>query len=417
MASKIKIPISGEAINVNSNFKLDVPSNLIIPFIMGDGIGVDITPAMQSVINTAIRKAYGDTKKIAWMEVYAGEKATKVYGADTWLPEETVKALKDYTVSIKGPLATPIGGGIRSLNVALRQQLDLFICLRPIRYFHGAPSPVKRPQDTNMVIFRENTEDIYAGIEFPFNSDETKKIIDLLRSFGVKNKIRFPDTSAIGIKPVSKEGSQRLIKKAIEFAIKNNRSSVTLAHKGNIMKFTEGGFRDWGYELAEKEFGAVKNNTGYYEITTNNKGNNKLIIKDMIADAFLQDILLNPKDHDVVATLNLNGDYISDALAAQVGGIGISPGANLSDTTAIFEATHGTAPSIAGMNIANPSSLILSAQMMLEHIGWTEASEIINRSFEKTLKEQKITSDLATQIKGCKSLSTNDFASALIANM
>ena len=419
MASKIEIPVSGEAISVNSNLKLDVPSNPIIPFIIGDGIGIDITPNMQLVIDQAIKKAYKETKKIAWMEVYAGEKATKVYGDDVWLPEETVQALKDYTVSIKGPLATPIGGGIRSLNVTLRQQLDLFLCLRPIRYFDGAPSPVKRPQDTNMVVFRENTEDIYAGIEFPFDSDETKKIIELLHSFGVKNKIRFPDTSAIGIKPVSREGSQRLIRKAIEFAIKNNRKSVTLAHKGNIMKYTEGGFRDWGYELAEKEFGAVKNNGGYYEITRdkNNKLNNKLIIKDMIADAFLQDILLNPKDHDVVATLNLNGDYISDALAAQVGGIGISPGANLSDTTAIFEATHGTAPSIAGMNIANPSSIILSAQMMLEHIGWTEASEIITRSFEKTLKEQKLTSDLATQIEGCKSLSTKEFASELITNM
>jgi isocitrate dehydrogenase len=420
MASKIKIPINGEAINVNSNFKLDVPSNPIIPFITGDGIGVDITPAMQSVIDRSIRKAYGDTKKIAWMEVYAGEKATKIYGDDIWLPEETVKSLKNYTVSIKGPLATPIGGGIRSLNVALRQQLDLFVCLRPIRYFNGAPSPLKRPQDTNMVVFRENTEDIYAGIEFPFNSDETKEIIKLLHTFGVMNKIRFPDTSAIGIKPVSKEGSERLIRKAIEFAIKNNRKSVTLAHKGNIMKFTEGGFRDWGYELAEKEFGAVRNNIGHYEITTDKKINginNKIIIKDMIADAFLQDILLKPKDHDVIATLNLNGDYISDALAAQVGGIGISPGANLSDTTAIFEATHGTAPSIAGMNVANPSSIILSAQMMLEHIGWAEASEIINKTFEKTLKEKKMTSDLASQIEKCKSLSTNEFASALIANM
>ena len=420
MTSKIEIPINGQAINVNSNLELDVPSNPIIPFITGDGIGSDITPVMQEVINVSIKKAYGDTKKIAWMEVYAGEKATKVYGDNMWLPEETVKTLKDFVVSIKGPLATPIGGGIRSLNVALRQQLDLFVCLRPIRYFEGAPSPLKRPQDTDMVIFRENTEDIYAGIEFPSNSNDTKKIIELLHSFGVSNKIRFPNTSAIGIKPVSKEGSQRLIRKAIEYALKNNRKSITLAHKGNIMKFTEGGFRDWGYELAEKEFGAVKNDNGYYEITTNKKINgvdSKLIIKDMIADAFLQDILLKPKDHDVVATLNLNGDYISDALAAQVGGIGIAPGANLSDTTAIFEATHGTAPSIAGMNIANPSSIILSAQMMLNHIGWSEASEIINRSYEKTLKEQKMTSDLATQIDGCKSLSTNEFASALITNM
>ena len=420
MASKIQIPITGQAIKVNSNLKLEIPSNPIIPFITGDGIGSDITPVMQEVIDESIKKAYGNTKKIAWMEVYAGEKATKVYGDTIWLPEETVKALKDYVVSIKGPLATPIGGGIRSLNVALRQKLDLFVCLRPIRYFDGAPSPLKRPQDTDMVIFRENTEDIYAGIEFPSNSNETKTIIELLHSFGVSNKIRFPDTSAIGIKPVSKEGSQRLIRKAIEYALKNNRKSVTLAHKGNIMKFTEGGFRDWGYELVEKEFGAVRNNEGFYEITVNKKINgiaNKLIVKDMIADAFLQDILLKPKDHDVVATLNLNGDYISDALAAQVGGIGISPGANLSDTTAIFEATHGTAPSIAGMNIANPSSIILSAQMMLEYIGWHEASEIINRSYEKTLKERKLTSDLAAQVVGCKSLTTKEFASALIANM
>jgi isocitrate dehydrogenase len=420
MASKIQIPITGQAINVNSNLMLEIPNNPIIPFITGDGIGSDITPVMQEVIDESIKKAYGNTKKIAWMEVYAGEKATKVYGDTIWLPEETVKALKDYVVSIKGPLATPIGGGIRSLNVALRQQLDLFVCLRPIRYFDGAPSPLKRPQDTNMVIFRENTEDIYAGIEFPSNSNETKKIIELLHSFGVSNKIRFPDTSAVGIKPVSKEGSQRLIRKAIEYAIRNNRKSVTLAHKGNIMKYTEGGFRDWGYELVEKEFGAVRNNEGFYEITVSKKINgiaNKLIVKDMIADAFLQDILLKPKDHDVVATLNLNGDYISDALAAQVGGIGISPGANLSDTTAIFEATHGTAPLIAGMNIANPSSIILSAQMMLEYIGWDDASEIVNRSYEKTLKERKMTSDLAAQIDGCKSLTTKEFASALITNM
>ncbi|MDC0423064.1 NADP-dependent isocitrate dehydrogenase [Methylophilaceae bacterium] len=420
MASKIQIPITGQAINVNSNLMLEIPNNPIIPFITGDGIGSDITPVMQEVIDESIKKAYGNTKKIAWMEVYAGEKATKVYGDTIWLPEETVKALKDYVVSIKGPLATPIGGGIRSLNVALRQQLDLFVCLRPIRYFDGAPSPLKRPQDTNMVIFRENTEDIYAGIEFPSNSNETKKIIELLHSFGVSNKIRFPDTSALGIKPVSKEGSQRLIRKAVEYAIRNNRKSVTLAHKGNIMKYTEGGFRDWGYELVEKEFGAVRNNEGFYEITVSKKINgiaNKLIVKDMIADAFLQDILLKPKDHDVVATLNLNGDYISDALAAQVGGIGISPGANLSDTTAIFEATHGTAPSIAGMNIANPSSIILSAQMMLEYIGWDDASEIVNRSYEKTLKERKMTFDLAAQVDGCKSLTTKEFASALITNM
>lgn len=418
MASKIKVPVNGEAISVNSNLMLDIPHNPIIPFIAGDGIGTDITPAMQAVIDQSIKKAYGSTKRIEWMEVFAGEKSTKVYGESVWLPDETVAALKNYVVSIKGPLSTPIGGGIRSLNVALRQQLDLYVCLRPVKYFQGVPSPVKRPQDTDMIIFRENTEDIYAGIEFPSGSDETKKIMELLNSFGVENKIRFPDSSAIGIKPVSKEGSERLIRKAIEYAVKNNRRSVTLVHKGNIMKYTEGGFRDWGYDLAVKEFGAVKNNLGFYEITADkNHVGNKVIIKDMIADAFLQDILLKPKDHDVVATLNLNGDYISDALAAQVGGIGISPGANLSDTTAIFEATHGTAPSIAGKNIANPSSIILSAQMMLEYMGWTEASYVISGSFEKTMREHKMTSDLASQIEGCKSLSTKEFASELIANI
>ena len=420
MKSKISIPLDGNKISINSNLKLDIPNNPIIPYICGDGIGSDITPAMKAVVDKAISKAYGNNKKIAWMEVFAGEKATTVYGEGVWLPEETIDALKSYIVSIKGPLATPVGGGIRSLNVALRQSLDLYVCLRPIRYYQGVPSPVKNPQNVNMVVFRENTEDIYAGIEYASESDKAKRIIEILGEFGDKDKIRFPTSTAIGIKPVSKEGSQRLIRKAIEYAINNNRKSVTLVHKGNIMKFTEGGFKEWGYELAEKEFGAKKNNLGFYEIPTDKKIdaiNKKIVIKDMITDAFLQDILLNPKDHDVVATLNLNGDYASDALAAQVGGIGISPGANISDRASIFEATHGTAPSIAGKNLANPSSLILSAQMMLEYMGWTEASYVISGAFEKTLKENKITIDLASQIKGCEALTTSDFATEIIANM
>ena len=411
MSSKIKIPKNGEAISIDSNFKLDIPSHPIIPFIIGDGIGVDITPSMHAVIDNTLKKAYGETKKIEWMEVYAGEKATELYGEDSWLPDETLDALKKYILSIKGPLATPIGGGIRSLNVALRQKLDLFVCLRPINYFKGVPSPLKNPEKTNMVIFRENTEDIYAGIEWEAKSDEVGQLIAKLNELGVKDKIRFPDSCALGIKPVSKEGSQRLIKKAIQFAIDNNKKNVTLVHKGNIMKYTEGGFKKWGYELAKEEFGAKENNSGKYHL------NNGLVIKDCIADAFLQEILLKPEEHDVVATLNLNGDYISDALAAQVGGIGISPGANLSDSTAIFEATHGTAPTIAGKNIANPSSLILSAQMMLEHMNWTKAADILQSSFRKTLEKRQMTADFASQIKDCKALSTKEFAIALIANI
>jgi isocitrate dehydrogenase len=348
------------------------------------------------------------------MVVFAGEKATKIYGEGIWLPEETIEAIRNYTIAIKGPLATPVGGGIRSLNVALRQKLDLYVCLRPIKYFDGVPSPLKRPSDTDMVIFRENTEDIYAGIEYKSGSEESNEIMSLLERFGHKSKIRFPKTSAIGIKPVSTEGSQRLIRKAIQYALKNGKDSVTLVHKGNIMKFTEGGFKEWGYTLAEQEFNARKNDNGTYRINIKNK---QLVIKDMIADAFLQEILINPKDHDVVATLNLNGDYISDALAAQVGGIGISPGANLSDKTAIFEATHGTAPSIAGKNIANPSSLILSAHMMLEYMGWNDAANIIIASFAKTLSEHKVTADFANQIRGCQPLSTKEFTKSLITNI
>ena len=414
MASKLKIPNNGAKIEIDSDLKLHIPDKPIIPYITGDGIGEDITPSMQEVLSAAVNKAYGLKKEIIWMEVFAGEKATKIYGEGIWLPEETFEALENYTLSIKGPLATPVGGGIRSLNVALRQRLDLYVCLRPIKYFEGVPSPLKHPSDTDMVIFRENTEDIYAGIEYKSGSDESNEIMSLLEKFNDKSKIRFPKTSAFGIKPVSIEGSQRLIRKAIQYAIKNGKDSVTLVHKGNIMKFTEGGFKEWGYALAEKEFDARKNDDGTYKINSNNK---QIIIKDMIADAFLQEILINPKDHDVVATLNLNGDYISDALAAQVGGIGISPGANLSDKTAIFEATHGTAPAIAGKNIANPSSLILSAHMMLEYMGWDEAADIIMSSFVKTLSEHKVTADFANQISGCKPLTTKEFAKSLITNI
>jgi len=414
MASKLKIPNNGAKIEIDSDLKLHIPDKPIIPYITGDGIGEDITPSMQEVVSAAVKKAYGLKKEIIWMEVFAGEKATKIYGEGIWLPEETFEAIENYTLSIKGPLATPVGGGIRSLNVALRQRLDLYVCLRPIKYFEGVPSPLKHPSDTDMVIFRENTEDIYAGIEYKSGSDESNEIMSLLEKFNDKSKIRFPKTSAFGIKPVSIEGSQRLIRKAIQYAIKNSKDSVTLVHKGNIMKFTEGGFKEWGYALAENEFDARKNDDGTYKINSNNK---QIIIKDMIADAFLQEILINPKDHDVVATLNLNGDYISDALAAQVGGIGISPGANLSDKTAIFEATHGTAPAIAGKNIANPSSLILSAHMMLEYMGWDEAADIIMSSFVKTLSEHKVTADFANQIPGCKPLTTKEFAKSLITNI
>jgi isocitrate dehydrogenase len=412
MPSKINIPKNASKITVNSNLTLNVPDRPIIPFIEGDGIGQDITPAMLKVINYAVLKAYGGVKEIAWMEIYAGEKATKIYDKDTWLPQETLDVMKAYVVSIKGPLTTPVSGGIRSLNVAMRQELDLYVCLRPIEYFDGVPSPLKNPENTNMVIFRENTEDIYAGIEWQAYSEESKKIIQMITELGIKNKIRFPESTAIGIKPVSKEGSQRLIRKAIEYAIEHKKRSVTLVHKGNIMKFTEGGFKEWGYELARDEFGAkaIEGKTGF-------KCDNGLIIKDCIADAFLQEILLRPSEYDVVATLNLNGDYISDALAAQVGGIGIAPGANLSDSTVIFEATHGTAPGIAGKKIANPSSLILSAEMMLRHMGWLEAADILLSAFRKTLVAQKVTQDFSAQLNNVDALSTDAFADAIISYM
>ena len=406
----IKSPSNGQAISLKKNHELNIPDFPIIPFIEGDGIGVDIMPAMQTVVDAVVKKIYSGSKKIEWLEVFAGEKAANLYGNNNYLPKETLDALETYIVSIKGPLATPVGGGIRSLNVAMRQKLDLFVCLRPIQYFEGVPSPLKNPEKTDMVIFRENTEDIYAGIEYQQGTHEVNKIMGLLKEFNDDGKVRFPDSSAIGIKPVSMEGSQRLIHKAIQFAIDNNRRSVTLVHKGNIMKFTEGGFKEWGYAIAKKEFGAHLNESG--EIVLDNG----IRIKDCIADAFLQEILLRPERYDVVATLNLNGDYISDALAAQVGGIGISPGANLSNNLAIFEATHGTAPDIAGKNIANPSSLILSAQMMLSHIQWNEAANALNKAFRKTLLEKKVTADFSVHM-GVNALSTSDFAQAIIENL
>ena len=412
MSSKIVVPSFGEKITVNSDNTLNVPDQPIIPFIEGDGIGVDITPPMMKVVNTAVEKAYGGKKKIAWMEVYAGEKATKIYDKDTWLPSETMQAVRDYVISIKGPLTTPVGGGIRSLNVSLRQELDLYVCLRPIQYFTGVPSPVKHPEKTDMVIFRENTEDIYAGIEWAAGSPEAEKVINFISDMGMRKKIRFPETSAIGIKPVSIDGSKRLIRKAIQYAIDNNRKSVTITHKGNIMKFTEGGFRDWGYEIAKQEFGAVEIDGGPWC-----KLPNGIIIKDCIADAFLQEILLHPSDYDIVAALNLNGDYMSDALAAQVGGIGIAPGANLSDTVAMFEATHGTAPKIAGKDIANPSSLILSAEMMLRHLGWIEAADLVIKGVGKAIGAKRVTHDFSSQMDGATQVGSAQFGNEIISQM
>ena len=412
MSSKIKLPSYGEKISVNADNSLNVPDQPIIPFIEGDGIGIDITPAMHQVIDHAVSKAYQNKRKIAWMEVYAGEKSTKVYDANTWLPEETMQAVKDYVVSIKGPLTTPVGGGMRSLNVTLRQELDLYVCLRPIQYFTGVPSPLKHPEKTDMVIFRENTEDIYAGIEWAAGTPEVQKVISFLSDMGARKKIRFPESSAIGIKPVSIDGSQRLVRKAIQYAIDNNRKSVTIAHKGNIMKFTEGGFRDWGYQVAKEEFDAVEIDGGPWC-----KLPNGIVIKDCIADAFLQEILLHPSDYDVVATLNLNGDYVSDALAAQVGGIGIAPGANLSDTVAMFEATHGTAPKIAGKNIANPSSLILSAEMMLRHLGWTEAADLMIQAVSKAIASKRVTQDFSSQMEGATQVGTLEFAHEIIRHI
>ena len=415
MSKKIVVPGQGEKITVNEDNSLNVPDHPIIPFIEGDGIGVDITPPMQKVVDAAVNKAYRGKRAISWMEVYAGEKSTKVYGDNTWLPEETMQAVKDYVISIKGPLTTPVGGGIRSLNVTLRQELDLYVCLRPVQYFQGVPSPVKHPEKTDMVIFRENTEDIYAGIEWAAGSDEVKKVINFLSDMGVRKKIRFPESSAIGIKPVSVDGSKRLVRKAIQYAVDNNRKSVTIAHKGNIMKFTEGGFKTWGYEVAKEEFGAVEIDGGPWCRLAPEYGG--ILIKDCIADAFLQEILLHPSDYDVVATLNLNGDYMSDALAAQVGGIGIAPGANLSDTVAMFEATHGTAPKIAGKNLANPSSLILSAEMMLRHMGWTEAADLVLAGVAKAIASKRVTIDFSSQMEGATQIGTAEFGDEIIKQM
>jgi isocitrate dehydrogenase len=413
---KIVVP-AGEKITVNRDNSLNVPNHPIIPFIEGDGTGVDITPVMRKVVDAAIARAYGGRRKIAWMEVYAGEKAVKVYGNNTWLPDETLQAVRDYVVSIKGPLTTPVGGGIRSLNVTLRQDLDLYVCLRPVRYFKGVPSPVKEPEKTDMVIFRENSEDIYAGIEWAAGTPEAQKVITFLeKEMGVK-KIRFPGTSAIGIKPVSREGTERLVRKAIQYAIDNDRSSVTIVHKGNIMKFTEGGFKSWGYDLARHEFGAQLIDQGPWMRMKNPKSGKEIVIKDVIADAFLQQILLRPEDYGVIATLNLNGDYISDALAAQVGGIGIAPGANLSDTVAMFEATHGTAPKYAGKNQVNPGSIILSAEMMLRHMGWFEAADLILRGTEGAIKARTVTYDFARLMKGAKQVSCSAFGEAMIRHM
>jgi len=415
MYQHIKTPVEGEKVCVNKDSSLNVPDCPIIPYIEGDGIGVDITPVMQKVVNSAVNVAYGGKRRISWMEIYAGEKSTHVYGKNVWLPDETLQAAKEYVVSIKGPLTTPVGGGIRSINVTLRQKLDLFLCLRPIRYFQGVPSPLKTPEKTDMVIFRENSEDIYAGIEWESGSEEANKIIDfLIKDMGV-TKIRFPQTSGIGIKPVSREGTERLVRRAIQYAIDNKKRSVTLVHKGNIMKFTEGAFKNWGYALAAREFGAELLDGGPWMVLLENKG--KIIIKDVIADAFLQQILLRSEEYDVIATLNLNGDYISDALAAQVGGIGMAPGANLSDSIAMFEATHGTAPKYAGKDQVNPGSIILSAEMMLRHIGWIEAAELIIHAMEKTIQDKIVTYDLARQMTGAKKVSCSTFGQAIVKRM
>ena len=415
MYQHITPPAEGEKIRVNADFSLDVPDHTVIPYIEGDGIGVDITPVMQQVVNAAVAKAYAGKRRISWMEIYAGEKSTRVYGENVWLPEETLQAAKEYVVSIKGPLTTPVGGGIRSINVALRQKLDLYVCLRPVRYFQGVPSPVKHPEKTDMVIFRENSEDIYAGIEWEAGSDKAKKLIDfLMKDMGV-TKIRFPQTSGIGIKPVSSEGTERLVRRAIQYAIDNQRKSVTLVHKGNIMKFTEGAFKSWGYALAAREFGAELIDAGPWMKLPADKGG--IVIKDVIADAFLQQILLRPEEYDVIATLNLNGDYISDALAAQVGGIGIAPGANLSDSIAIFEATHGTAPKYAGKDQVNPGSIILSAEMMLRHMGWIEAADLIVLAMERTIQDKIVTYDFARQMTGAQKVSCSIFGQALIERM
>ncbi len=414
---KIEVPATGTKITVNDDLSLDVPDDPIIPFIEGDGIGVDITPVMRSVVDAAVEKEFGGSKRIQWMEIYAGEKANAVYGDNTWLPEETLQAIRDFSVAIKGPLTTPVGGGIRSLNVSLRQELDLYLCLRPVRYYEGTPSPLKAPEKTDMVIFRENSEDIYAGIEWAAGTPEVKKVIDFLRNEMGVTKIRFPETSGIGIKPVSEQGTKRLVRRALQYAIDQDRDSVTLVHKGNIMKFTEGAFKNWGYELAKEEFGAVEIDGGPWCRFRNPATGREIVVKDVIADAFLQQILLRPAEYSVIATLNLNGDYISDALAAQVGGIGMAPGANLSDTVALFEATHGTAPKYAGKDQVNPSSLILSAEMMLRHLGWNGAADRIVRGVSGAIAARTVTYDLERLMDGATRVSCSGFGQAVIGHM
>ena len=415
--NKIKVPAAGEKITVNADHSLNVPDNPIIPYIEGDGIGVDISPVMIKVVDAAVSKAYAGKRKISWMEVYAGEKATQVYDQDTWLPQETLDAVKDYVVSIKGPLTTPVGGGIRSLNVALRQQLDLYVCLRPVRWFEGVPSPVKKPGDVDMTIFRENSEDIYAGIEWKAGSPEAIKVIKFLKEEMGVTKIRFDQNCGIGVKPVSKEGTKRLARKALQYVVDNDRESLTIVHKGNIMKFTEGAFKEWAYEVAAEEFGATLLDGGPWMQFKNPKTGRNVIVKDAIADAMLQQILLRPAEYDVIATLNLNGDYLSDALAAEVGGIGIAPGANLSDTIAMFEATHGTAPKYAGKDQVNPGSLILSAEMMLRHMGWVEAADLIIKGTNGAISAKTVTYDFERLMDGATLVSSSGFGDALIAHM
>lgn len=413
----ITVPAKGSKITTNADFSLNVPDMPIIPFVEGDGIGADVTPVMQKVINAAVQNAYDGKREIQWMEIYAGEKANALYGGDVWLPDETLDVVKDYVVSIKGPLTTPVGGGMRSLNVTLRQTLDLYTCLRPIRYYAGTPSPVKNPEETDMVIFRENSEDIYAGIEWEMGSPEAKKVIKFLQEEMGVTKIRFPETSGIGVKPVSKQGTERLVRKALQYAVDNNRKVVTIVHKGNIMKFTEGGFKTWGMDVAINEFGATELDGGPWMSFKNPNTGEDIVLNDVIADAFLQNILLYPENYSVVATLNLNGDYISDALAAQVGGIGIAPGANLSDTIAVFEATHGTAPMIAGKNIANPGSIILSAEMMLRHMGWLEAADLVVKGVSGAITAKTVTFDFANEMDDVEPLSTPEFGDSIIENM
>src|SRR5574340_757942 len=417
MYQHISVPADVRKITVNADFSLAVPDQPIIPYIEGDGTGRDITPVMLEVVDAAVAKAYGGRRRIHWMEIYAGEKATRVYGPDVWLPDESLAALREYVVSIKGPLTTPVGGGIRSLNVALRQELDLYVCLRPVRWFKGVPSPLKEPEKVDMVIFRENSEDIYAGIEWEAESEKAKKVIAfLIDEMGVR-KIRFPASSGIGIKPVSREGTERLVRKAIQYAIANDKPSVTLVHKGNIMKFTEGAFRDWGYALAQEEFGATPLDGGPWCRLRNPRNGRDIVVKDMIADAFLQQILLRPDEYSVIAALNLNGDYISDALAAEVGGIGIAPGANLSDTVAMFEATHGTAPKYAGKDYVNPGSEILSAEMMLRHLGWKEAADLIIVAMERAIQSKRVTYDFARLMPGATQVSCSGFGQVMIESM